>query len=189
MLKRYFFMMLIGLMTVGCSVKSGDYVTYESDDYVFMENSFINKQMDCVELGELKQGGIFAKYCVGENYASQLVQGFVFEHQFNGLNRRFIGANLVFEAKKAISIPCSSETIDGQDSGKEYITCMLPRTTFDIFAFIQRAPEEIQGTFKAAVGDNRVYEGVIDQQGKALLKKFYKDRAKQDRSAWKQRSL
>lgn len=186
---RYLIFLWVVFVFSGCMVEKGDYVTYTSDEYIFVQNTFVNKQMDCIELGELKQGGMFAKYCVGENYASKLVQGFVFEHHYDNAGQRFIGSTLTFEAKNTIAIPCSSETIDGEGAGKEYINCMVPQVLFDVHAFIKHSQKDIQGTFRAAVGDSRVYEGVIRQEGKALLEQFYKDRAANTKVNWKARSL
>jgi len=181
----------LSLMLSGClsTVHKGDYVTYTSDEYIFIEDGFINKSIDCIELGEMRQGGMNAKYCVGINYASQLVQGFVFEHHYKNVSERFIGASLIFQEKEVFNIPCTSETIDGLNSGKEYINCMIAQRHFDLHAFIINSSRDIQGTFKAAVGDNKVYHGVIDKEGKALLHKFYKDRTANTKEGWKSKHL
>ncbi len=182
---------IVCLVLMGCSplVHKGDYVTYTSGDYVFIKNSFIDQSIDCIELGKMKQGGMAAKYCVGVNYASQLVQGFIFEHHYDNVNERFIGATLSFKTKNTFTIQCSSETIDGESSGREYINCMVPRTSFDLYAFIVNSNRDVHGRFKAAVGDIRVYNDAIDAQGKALLHQFYKERVENNKKEWKKRTL
>lgn len=169
--------------------KKGDYVSYKSDKFIFIENSFIDQKIDCLELGETQQGGLGVKYCIGANYASQLVQGFIFEHKYESVNQRLIGATLSFQAKHVISIPCSSETVEGELSGKEYVNCMVPQKIFDMYAFIMNSNQDVQGIFKAAVGDGRVYNGVIDSEGKVLLNKFYQDRMSNRKKEWKKARL
>jgi len=187
---KYILAISMSLLFIGCaSVKQGDFVTYTSEDYLFMKDSFINQQMDCVELGEMKQGGLNAKYCVGFNYASALVQGFVFEHSYSTYKERFIGSTLSFKTKERFTMNCLSETVDGATSGKEYINCMIPQRDFDLYVFIQSSPEDINGQFRAAVGDRKVFTGVIGAEGKALLKSFYSELGTKKSSKWKNRSL
>jgi len=187
---KFIFLGCISLIFLGClPLQKGDYVTYTSDEYIFLENNFINQKIDCIELGEMKQGGLDAKYCVGVNYASQLVQGFMFEHHYNNPSERFIGASLTFQEKQTFTISCASETVSGATSGKEYISCMVPQTVFDLYVFIMNSKKDIHGTFRGAVGEQKVYNGVIDQEGKARLEKFYKDRATNSKVEWKSRSL
>ncbi len=188
---RSLFFGLTGLLFSGCSmmIERGDYVTYTSEDYVFIQNSFIDKSIDCIELGEIQQGGMGVKYCVGENYASQFVQGFIFEHQYKSIDERLIGGTLSFQTKTLITIPCSSETIDGVHAGTEYINCMIPQKNFDLYYFIMNSKKDVNGIFQAAVGDERVYRGVIGKEGKVLLDKFYKDRRENSKIKWKRRSL
>ena len=188
---RFVYAVLVSLAVSGCSllIGKGDYVTYTSDKYVFIDNSFIDKKIDCIELGEIKQGGLGVKYCAGSNYASQLVEGFVFEHQYESASQRLIGASLSFQAKQMITIPCSSETVEGETSGKEYVSCMFPQKIFDLHSFIVNSDKEIQGIFQAAVGDGRIYNGVIDNDGKALLNKFYQDRMTNNKKKWKSSRL
>ena len=182
---------VIALIFFGCSpmVQKGDYVTYTSDKFIFINNSFIDKKIDCIELGELKEGGLEVKYCVGVNYASQLVQGFIFEHEYEDISQRLIGATLSFQAKEIVTIACNSETVDGASSGKEYVNCTIPQKIFDLHAFIINSDKEVQGVFKATVGDGKVYNGIIDQDGKALLHKFYKDRFTNSKKEWKSKRL
>jgi len=187
---KYILAISMSLLFIGCaSVKQGDFVTYTSDDYLFMKDSFINQQMDCVELGEMKQGGLSVKYCVGFNYASNLVQGFIFEHEYKTPQERFIGSTLSFETKNRITLRCLSETVDGATSGKEYINCMVPQRDFDLYVFIQSSPEDINGQFRAAVGDRKVFSGVINAEGKSLLTSFYSELGTKKSSKWKNRSL
>jgi hypothetical protein len=84
---------------------------------------------------------------------------------------------------------CLSETVDDAPSGKEYINCMIPQRTFDLYFFIQTSPDNITGQFRAAVGDREVFIGVIDTQGKEMLKSFYKALKKKKSSKWISRSL
>lgn len=188
---KYFYMFVASLLLSACTpaLQKGSYVTYTSDEYVFIDNTFITRSMDCVELGEMKQGGLYVKYCVGLNYASKVVEGFVFEHEYKGFNERFVGSTLSFKTKDIFKIQCSSETKDGADSGKEYINCMIPKADFDLYTFIQNSPEDIDGEFKAAVGDTEVFKGVIGAEGKSTLKKFYEDIISKNRKDWKKRSL
>jgi len=187
---KYILAIFISLLFVACAgVKQGDYVTYTSEDYLFMQDAFINQQMDCIELGEMKQGGLDVKYCVGYNYASALVQGFIFKHNYQHYTERFIGSTLSFQSKKHFTMSCLSETIDDADSGKEYINCMIPQRDFDLYVFIQSSPEDINGQFKAAVGAREVFNGVIDAKGKMMLKNFYKELKTKKSSKWIKRSL
>ncbi len=181
---------LVSVLVLGCApINKGDYVTYTSDDYIFLHNGFITQSIDCIELGKMKEGDLMVKYCVGENYASRLVQGFVFEHEYMNNNERFIGASLQFKAKNLIRFDCSSETIEGATSGKEYINCMIPTAGFDLYSFIINSDEDIEGVFSGTLDGKNVLRGVISTEGKALLKKFYQERAKSSRKEWKQRSL
>lgn len=183
-------MVLISLVFLGCSpVSKGDYVTYTSNDYIFLYNGFLTQSIDCVELGRMKEGELLVKYCVGENYASRLVQGFIFEHEYTNNSERFIGASLQFKAKNSIKFDCSSETIEGASSGTEYINCMIPTAGFDLYSFIINSDEDIQGVFNGTLDRQNVFRGVINTEGKALLKEFYQERAKSSRKEWKQRSL
>jgi len=187
---KYILAILISLFFVGCmSVKQGDFVTYTSDDYLFMKDSFIDQKMDCLELGEMKQGGLNVKYCVGFNYASNFVQGFIFEHDYNSPQERFIGSTLSFKAKQRVTLSCLSETVDDAPSGKEYINCMVAQRDFDLYVFIESSPEDISGEFKASVGDTEVYNGVIDAKGKAMLRSFYEELKTKKSSKWIKRSL
>lgn len=188
---RFIYATIVCLMVLGCSpmTKKGDYVSYTSDKYVFIENSFIDQKIDCIELGEIKQGSLDVKYCVGVNYASQLVQGFMFEHDYDDVSERLIGATLSFQAKEIITIACNSETIDDARSGKEYVNCLIPQKIFDLHSFIINSDKNVQGIFKAAVGNGKVYKGVIGEDGKALLHKFYKDRITNSKKEWKSKSL
>jgi len=187
---KVFIVLVIGLLFWGCSpVSKGDYVTYTSSDYLFMQDSFINQSMDCLELGEMKAGGMKIKYCIGENYGSHLVQGFVFEHKYENVQERFIGARLSFKTKDTYTIGCNAETIEDETSGTEYINCMIPQRSFDVYRFIMNSENDIHGQFSAVVGSRKVYNGVIGEEGKMLLKKFYKDLANKSKSNWKDRSL
>ena len=187
---KVFIGLIAGLLFLGCApVSKGDYVTYTSSDYLFMQDNFINQSMECLELGEMKAGGMNVKYCVGENYGSKLVQGFVFEHKYANVQERFIGALLSFKTKDTYTIQCNAETIDGETSGTEYINCMIPQASFDVYSFIMNSPNEIHGQFSAVVGSRKVYNGVIAEEGKQLLKKFYKDLANKSKNNWKERSL
>lgn len=188
---RFFYIVAIGFIIGGCvPLQKGDYVTYVSDKYVFIENTFVNKSIDCVELGETQEGGLSVKYCVGENYASVPMQGLLFEHDYYNIDERFIGATLSFRGKHRISMPCSSETKDDAAvSGKEYINCMVPQSSFDLYAFIVMSEEDIVGQLKAALGDQHLYTAVIDEEGRALLKRFHKDREEKRRKNWKKRAL
>jgi len=186
---RLFYALLIGFFIGGCaSVQKGDHVTYVSDEYIFVENNFINKSIDCVELGKLEQG-MMLKFCVGENYASVPVQGFIFEHHYSGFDERFIGPSLSFKTKSLISVQCSSETKDDASFGKEYVNCMVPQNSFDLYAFIVNAEGDVPGQLRAALGEQKIYPLVIDEKSRMLLKQFYKDRAKKSRSDWKKRAL
>ncbi len=183
-------MTLVFLMVSGCApVRKGDYVTYTSDDYIFLHDSFISQSMDCIELGKMKEGDLMVKYCAGENYASRLVQGFVFEHQYQNNEERFIGASLRFKAKNVVRFDCNSETIEDATSGTEYINCMIPTAGFDLYRFIINSDEDIQGIFSGTLDGKNVFKGVISTEGKALLKGFYEERAKSSRKEWKHRSL
>jgi len=178
------------MLLLGCApLSKGDYVKYTSDEYLFVQDNFIDKSLSCLELGEMKQGGMKVKYCLGKNYASDLVQGFILEHRYSNAQERFIGASLSFRTKNIYDIPCASETIEGTNSGVEYINCMLPQKTFDIYAFIMGSGYTVHGRFSAAVGNHTVYEGVINEDGKKLLEKFYKDIQKNDQIKWKKKRL
>lgn len=185
---KWILTVLFAVFFLGCSpLSKGDYVSYTSDEYLFVQDNFLDKSVRCLELGELKQGGMNAKYCLGQNYASDLVQGFIFEHHYSNPQERFIGARLSFETKNRYSIPCTSETIEDADAGIEYINCMYPQRAFDLYAFIMSSKNNVHGKFSAAVGSHTVYEGVIDEEGKELLMKFYQDMKKKDGIAWKER--
>jgi hypothetical protein len=187
---KYIYMIVISMFLLGCAgVKKGDYVTYTSNDYLFIHDGFINRSIDCLELGKMKQGGLELKYCVGRNYASALVQGFIFEHSYKSFEERFVGSTLSFKAKHPFTIQCSSETVDDAPSGKEYINCMIPQRNFDLYLFIEGSKEDIDGQFRAAVGDKEVFHGVIDSRGKALLKTFYKELRSKNEKNWKSREL
>lgn len=187
---KLFYMVVLSLLVGGCAaIKKGDYVTYTSNEYVFVENNFIDKSIDCVELGEMNQGGLKVRYCVGENYASALVQGFIFEHDYSSFDERFIGSTLTFKAKGVITFQCSSETKDDAPSGKEYINCMIPKSSFDLHAFIVNSESDFLGQFKAALGEQKVYYVELDSKSKSLLKKFFKEREENRREAWKKRNL
>ena len=187
---RFLIMVLISLIGLGCSpVSKGDYVTYTSNDYIFLHNGFINQSIDCIELGKMKEGDLLVKYCVGKNYASRLVQGFVFEHEYKNNNERFIGASLQFKAKNVIRFDCSSETIEGAESGKEYINCMIPTAGFDLYSFIINSHEDIQGVLYGTMDGQNTFRGAISTEGKELLQEFYQERAKSGKKEWKQRSL
>lgn len=186
---RLFYVLLAGFLIGGCaSVQKGDYVTYVSDEYIFLENNFINKSIDCVELGELERG-MTLKFCVGENYASVPVQGFIFEHDYSGFDERLIGPSLSFKAKSLISVQCSSETRHEAPSGKEYVNCMVAQNSFDMYAFIVNAAGDVPGQLKAALGEQKIYSLVIDEKRRSLLREFYKDRAQKSRGSWKKRAL
>lgn len=183
-------MVLVSLIFLGCSsVSKGDYVTYTSNDYIFLHNGFIDQSIDCIELGKMKEGDLLVKYCVGENYASRVVQGFVFEHEYKNNSERFIGASLQFKAKKVIKFDCSSETIEDATSGTEYVNCMIPTAGFDLYHFISNSDEDIEGVFSGTLDGQNIFRGVISTEGKALLKEFYQERAKSSRKEWKHRSL
>jgi len=126
---RYIVLVLMSFFLFGCASKAtkGEYVIYASNEYLFIHDKFINQNLECLELGEMKQGGLDVKYCVGENYASALVQGFIFEHKYSSFNERFVGATLSFKTEDVFTIQCSSETINDAPSGKEYIDCMVPK--------------------------------------------------------------
>ncbi|PHR54689.1 MAG: hypothetical protein COA44_12425 [Arcobacter sp.] len=180
----------ISLFFIGCStLKEGDFVTYTSDDYLFVQDNFINKSMDCLELGEMKQGGLEVKFCVGYNYASQPVQGFIFEHKYGTFKERYLGSSLSFKTKSIYTIACSSETIDGSSLGIEYINCMVPQRQFDVYRFIVTSQHDIHGVFRGTLGNKKVYKGVIGTEGKDRLINFYKNLQKKDSSKWKKRSL
>ena len=187
---RYILVLIVGLLFIGCvGVQKGEYVTYESQEYLFVNDNFLSKSMDCIEFGEMKQGGFDVKYCVGSNYASALVQGFIFEHKYSSFDERFVGATLTFKTKDVFTIQCSSETINDASSGTEYINCMVPKRELDLYSFIIDAPTDITGLFKAAVGDKEVYQGAIDAEGKKYLKQFYKALENRDTTKWKKRTL
>lgn len=181
---------LLAVFFLGCSpLSKGDYVRYTSEEYLFVQDSFLDQSVKCLELGELKQGGMKAKYCVGQNYASDLVQGFIFEHHYSSAQERFIGARLSFKTKNIYEIPCTSETVADADAGVEYINCMLPQKAFDVYAFIMNSQYNVHGRFSAAVGNRAVYDGVIDEEGKELLMKFYQDMKNKESLNWKKRRL
>ena len=183
-------MMLISLIILGCvPVSKGDYVRYRSDDYIFLQNKFIDQSIDCLELGKMKEGELLVKYCIGENYASRRVEGFVFEHEYKNHSERFIGAVVRFKADKAIRFECSSETVEGASSGTEYVNCMIPARGFDFYRFIINSPEDIEGEFSGTLDGQNVFKGVISSEGKALLKKFHEDHMKQSDKGWKERRL
>ena len=187
---KLFLSVCISLFFFGCApISKGDYVIYSSDEYLFMQDGFLDKNIKCLELGKLKDGDLNLKYCVGQNYASSLVQGFIFEHDYRNVEERFIGAKLSFEAKHLIRIPCSSEVIEHETSGKEYVNCMVPQRSFDIYNFIVNSRKEVHGEFKAPVGNMKVYRGVIDEKGKKLLIQFYEDMSKQNKVTWKKANL
>lgn len=178
---------VVAISFLGCSaVKVGDYVKYTSNDYIFIKNNFIEQSIDCLELGEMKDEGMEVKYCVGKNYGSHLVQGFIFEHKYTNFEERFIGARLSFKTKDIYTIQCNAETIADKKSGTEYINCMIPQRSFDIYRFIMNSKNDVDGKFSALVGNKKVYNGVIAKEGKALLKKFYQEHAL---IQWKEKEL
>ena len=178
---------VVSILMLGCStVKVGDYVKYTSNDYIFIQNSFINQSINCLELGEMKDGGMEVKYCFGQNYGSQLVQGFIFEHKYANVQERFIGARLSFKTKDIFTIQCNAETIVGESSGTEYINCMVPQRSFDIYSFIMNSKNDVHGQFSAVVGSKKVYNGVIAKEGKMLIQKFYQEQAL---IQWKEKEL
>jgi len=180
----------ISFMFYGCAgVQKGDYVKYTSDDYLFVDDGFLDQSLNCLELGEMKQGGLHLKYCIGRNYASDLVQGFIFKHTYANERERFIGGRLTFKRKKTYSFDCASETIEGETSGTEYINCMIPRRNFDVYAFIMSSNKDVHGHFRALIGNHQAYDGVIGEEGKKLLRQFYKESENIDSSIWKERSL
>jgi len=181
---------LIVFIFTGCvKVNKGDYVKYTDSNYMFLENSFIDKSIRCLELGEMKQGGIDVKYCIGHNYASKLVQGFIFKHEYKNFNERFIGSTLSFKTRDIVTLKCTSETVADADNGVEYINCMVSKDNFDIYSFIMASKKDIQGQFRAAVGENTLYNGVIDSEGKALIKAFYVVLSSSDSNKWKKSKL
>jgi len=186
-------LVLIGLMVfllAGCvTAKKGDFVTYTSDKYLFVNDTFVNKKMDCLELGEMQEGGLNVKFCVGYNYASQPVQGFIFEREYSTLKERYLGSTISFQTRKLYTISCSSETLDDVTSGTEYINCMVPQRQFDLYGFLVTSKNDIHGVFRSTLGTNKVYTGVIDKKGRELLVNFYKNLQKKDSSKWKSRSL
>ena len=187
---KLIFTLLISMLFMGCApLQKGDFVTYTSDKYLFVHDTFINESIDCLELGEMKQGGLEVKYCVGYNYASQPVQGFMFEHKFSSIEERYIGSTLSFQTKNTYTIPCSSETIDNSPSGIEYINCMIPQKQFDVYGFIVSSHNDVHGVFRSNLGNRPVYKGVIEEKGKKLLIDFYKNIQAKDPSKWKSRSL
>lgn len=188
---RWFILAFAFLFLLGCApLQKGDYVTYTSSDYIFIENSFIDKSIDCIYLGEMKQGDLNVMYCSGVNYASSPVEGFMFEHHYNDYTERFFGSTLSFKAKKMITFNCNSETIDDSAiSGREYINCMVPKVVFDHHYFIMKSSEDVHGIFRARVGNQKVYHGVIDAKGKALLDQFHKDIKENTKKKWKKREL
>jgi len=187
---RLLVLIMVSIFFIGCvPVKKGDFVTYKSDKYLFVNDTFISESMDCLELGEVSAGGLDAKYCVGFNYASQPVQGFIFEHKYNSLQKRYLGSTLTFQTKYLYTISCSTETQDESSSGIEYINCMVPKRQFDIYGFIISSENDVYGAFQTTLGSKKVYNGVIDKDGKALLINFYKNLQKKDSSKWKNRSL
>ena len=187
---KLFLFLITSLFFIGCAtLQKGNFVTYTSDKYLFVHDTFINESMDCLELGEIKQGGMDVKFCAGYNYASQPVQGFIFERKYTSLNQRYIGSTLSFKTKHTYTISCSSETIDDRTSGIEYINCMVPQKQFDVYGFIVTSQDNIHGTFRSALGSQEVYTGVIEEKGKELLIDFYKNVQAKDPSKWKNRSL
>ncbi len=187
---RITIMLLIGLMIWGCTpIQKGDFVSYSSDEYIFMHNRFMDKRMDCVELGKMREGELMVKYCIGKNYASQEVQGFLFEHQYKSHEERFIGAYVQFKADKPIRFKCSSETIEGAASGTEYVNCMLPTLGFDMYGFIINSNENVEGEFSGTLDQKNVFRGVISAEGKELLKAFHKARVEGKKAEWKKGSL
>jgi len=181
---------LISLFFLGCSpLKKGDYVTFTSDKYLFMQDSFINQSMDCLELGTMKKSNLGVKFCVGYNYASSPVQGFIFEHKFASLEERYLGSTLTFKTKNLFTMSCSAETVDESSSGTEYINCMVPKRQFDIYSFIVNSPNNIHGVFRSTLGSKKVYNGVIGEEGKQGLIEFYKNLRKKDTSKWKTSTL
>ena len=187
---RFVYMIFFAVLILGCApLKKGDYVTYVSNEYLFLNDNFINRSIDCLELGEIRGGGLDVKYCVGENYGGGIVQGFMFENKYSNANERFIGSKISFKSNQVFNIQCNSETKEDSESGIEYINCMIPKRSFDIFAFIMGSNKDVHGKFSAAVGSTKVYDGVINEDGKKLLLQFYKDGAKKDKKEWKKRSL
>ncbi len=188
---RWFVVILVSLLVLGCApIQKGDYVTYTSRDYIFIENNFIDKSIDCIYLGRMKQGDLNVLYCSGVNYASAIVEGFIFEHEYSSYDERFFGSTLYFKANKSITFKCNSETVDDSaKSGREYINCMVPKTAFDLHYFITNSPEDILGVFRAPVGNHKVYQGVIDAKGKALLDHFHKDIRENTKTKWKKKNL
>jgi hypothetical protein len=188
---RSYFIVLLSLFVVGCApIQKGDYVTYTSRDYIFIDNNFIDKSIDCIYLGLMKQGDLNVMYCSGVNYASLPVEGFIFEHEYNSYDERFFGSTLSFKTKKSITFKCNSETIDDSaTSGREYINCMVPKAVFDLHYYMMNSVEDIHGIFRAPVGNHKVYHGVIDAEGKALLDQFHKDIRENTKTKWKKKKL
>jgi len=187
---KYIYLIIFMSIFVGCSpLQKGDYVTYESSDFLFLNDHFVNRSIDCLELGEIRGGGLDVKYCIGQNYGGDLVQGFIFENHYSNVDERFIGATLNFKIEDVFSLQCNSETMDQAQSGREYINCMIPKRSIDLSALILNSKKDVHGIFKAAVGNEKVYNGVINKEGKKLLFQFYQDVQKKDKKEWKKRSL
>ncbi|HIC43479.1 MAG TPA: hypothetical protein EYO73_04045 [Sulfurimonas sp.] len=187
---KLFISLFLGFLFLGCApLKKGDYVTFTSDKYLFMQDSFIDKKMDCLILGKLGERDLDVKYCVGFNYASQAVQGFVFRHEYETYEKRYLGSTLSFKTKSLYTIACKTETIDESASGVEYINCMVPHKRFDIYSFIVNSKNNIHGVFRSTLGSKKEYKGVIRQDGKKALVDFYKNLRNKNSEKWKKGSL
>ena len=187
---RFLFLSIFVFFFAGCvQVQKGDYITYEDDNYIFLENNFLTKSIDCVELGKMKDTDLLVKYCVSKNYASQTVEGFVFEHSYDSLDERFIGATLSFRKGDIINIPCASEISESSISSKEYINCIVSNKNFYIYGYLVNSKEDVRGQLRAAVGVTKVFNGVIDDKGKAAIKKFRDTLFKDGNKNWKKSKL
>ena len=167
---------------MGCSHKApprGALITMKYENYRFVNNSFVDQEMDCIFLGGIDKGKEpYIYYCAGRNYAHQLMEGYVFENFYDVFNDRMIGAKLKLEGdnKKPLTIPCVSHALNERATeGKEFTVCMIAyQEKFNLYGYI-RTSNSVKGTLSAAIGTKEVHKGEVSKEGKKLLEYFYKN--------------
>lgn len=169
---NYLLTIILALWVSGCSVKEGEYVSYSSDKYIFIRESFKNHKVECLYMGEIKGKAMEVNYCKGINYANKRVDGFIFHHSFNDPEKRFIGAKLFLKTKKPLIINCSSHVNGHVIQGDEYIVCMVSQKEFMLSDYLITQKEDIVGSLITPIGRREIYSGTINHKAKEMIKAF-----------------
>lgn len=168
----HYLLILLLLFFTGCSLKQGDYVSYSSNDYNFIRESFKAHKVECVYMGEIKQTNMEVNYCKGVNYANKRVDGFIFHHSFNDPEKRFIGAKLFLKTKKPLIINCSSHVNGHVVKGDEYVVCMVSQKEFMLSDYLISQENDVVGTLITPIGKREIYSGTINDKAKDMIKTF-----------------